>query len=117
LKEQLQTNYNLKFTTSGDTEVLAAILDTYGLGGLDKVNGIFAFSFSHPKYGSWLVRDRFGEIPIYIAKKDNIFYWASERKAFPRNMYPVPIPPGYAFNLLTGEWFQYYNIDTAPKKQ
>lgn len=103
------------FKTTGDTEVLAATLDLYGLDGLSNLEGMFAFCWS--KGGDlWLVRDRFGEIPLYVAKKGKGYIWASERKAFDRGLTPIAVPPGHAFNLSRGQWYQWYKLPSLPDR-
>lgn len=99
-----------EITTTGDTEVLAAILERDGLKCLPKLDGMFAFAWSSSSGEHWLVRDSFGKIPVYIAKVKGGFQWASERKAFAAGIQPIPVPPGYAFNLKTGEWLAWYKM-------
>ena len=113
LRSELQ-DLGFEFKTTGDTEVLAAILDCHGIKGLHLLDGMFAFAWSSSNNQHWLVRDAFGKIPVYIAKTKKGFLWASERKAFPNGLKPIAIPPGYAFNLVTGKWLNWYK---APKHQ
>lgn len=103
------------FRTTGDTEVLAATIDLYGLDGLSHLEGMFAFCWSKGD-DRWLVRDRFGEIPLYVAKKGKGYIWASERKAFDRGLIPIAVPPGYAFNLSNGQWCQWYKLPPSPDR-
>lgn len=98
------------FKTTGDTEVLACWLNAYGLAGLPEVDGMFAFAWSSPDGQHWLVRDSFGKVPLYVAKHKNGFVWASERKAFPKNVQPIAVPAGHAFNLTTGQWKRWYTL-------
>lgn len=97
-----------EFTTTGDTEVLAAALEHYGLDILNSLDGMFAFAWSSPKGEHYLVRDPFGKIPLYVAKGKGGFRWASERKAFPRGWQPIAVPPGCALDLNTGKWIRWY---------
>jgi asparagine synthase (glutamine-hydrolysing) len=54
--------------STGDTEVLLAALDTWGEGALKRLEGMFAFGYWDPSHRSLLmVRDRFGEKPLYYA--------------------------------------------------
>lgn len=63
----------------GDTEVLINYFDKYGINGLQNINGFFAFAFyNHSKDELYLVRDRYGEKPLYYYYDDNIFAFASE---------------------------------------
>jgi asparagine synthase (glutamine-hydrolysing) len=113
LRSELQ-DLGFEFKTTGDTEVLAATLDCHGINGLHLLDGMFAFAWSSSNNEHWLVRDAFGKIPVYIAKTKKGFLWASERKAFPNGLKPIAIPPGHAFNLVTGKWLNWYK---APKHQ
>ena len=74
----------VRFRGTSDTEVLVAGLDRWGLTEtLQRVEGMFAF-------GAWdthtrrlhLVRDRFGEKPLYYGWAGSRFVFASELKAF-----------------------------------
>lgn len=109
LREEL-TVAGEPFVTTGDTEVLAAMLNRYGLQCLPQIDGMFAFAWSSPSAGHWLVRDSFGKIPLYVAKTRTGFAWASERKSFALGVRAIAIPPGYAFNLGTGEWLRWYQM-------
>jgi asparagine synthase (glutamine-hydrolysing) len=102
------------FNTTGDTEVLAKWLNAYGLDGLREVDGMFAFAWSSPGGKHWLVRDSFGKVPLYVAKHKKGFMWASERKAFPRDVQPLAVPAGHAFDLTTGTWKRWYTL--APRR-
>tara|TARA_Y100000592_G_scaffold41564_1_gene65859 strand:+ start:2690 stop:4045 length:1356 start_codon:yes stop_codon:yes gene_type:complete len=97
------------YKTQGDTEALADLLHRKGIKGLNELDGMFAFAWSCEGQ-HWLARDPFGKIPLYIAKTKTGYLWASERKAFPRSLKPIAVPPGHAFNLNTGEWFAYYKL-------
>jgi len=99
-----------KFVSTGDTEVLLSMLNRFGLPALEKIDGMFAFAWSSKDGEHWLVRDSFGKVPLYVGKTRGGYMWASERKAFPFGMQPIPVPPGYAFNLLTGEWRKWYKM-------
>jgi len=112
LREAMQADGET-FTTSGDTEILATMLNREGLACLPKLDGMFAFAWSRGNE-HWLVRDCFGKIPVYLAKTKKGYLWASERKAFPSGMKPIAVPPGWAFNLVTGEWLHWYEM---PKNQ
>ena len=98
------------FTTTGDTEVLASFLTRFGLGCLSRLDGMFAFAWSDGSGGHWLVRDSFGKVPLYVAKVSGGFQWASERKAFAPGIKPIAVPPGHAFNLVTGGWVRWYRL-------
>jgi asparagine synthase (glutamine-hydrolysing) len=83
IRQQLQ-NEGVSFVTTSDTEVL---LNGYLYYGLDKllalIDGMFAFAiYDKLKSKVFLVRDRFGEKPLYYMTKEDSFIFASELKAF-----------------------------------
>tara|TARA_B100001063_G_scaffold171349_1_gene160481 strand:- start:9928 stop:11286 length:1359 start_codon:yes stop_codon:yes gene_type:complete len=108
--KELKQGSDQHFSTTGDTEVLADQLDRLGLVCLPFLDGMFAFAWSSADGEHWLVRDSFGKIPLYVAKTPTGYFWASERKAFPRGLKPIAVPPGHAFNLVTGEWIKWYHL-------
>ena len=69
-----------QFQTEGDTEVMAAALDTWGVDALLKLQGMFAIAWTLDGETLFLARDRFGEVPLHIAKQKP-FAFASEKKA------------------------------------
>src|SRR5215831_7070228 len=62
LRAELQRERGVRFRTTGDTEVLAAVLHEWGVDGLARVEGMFAFAWSCGDR-HLLARDRFGKIP------------------------------------------------------
>lgn len=58
-----------KFETEGDTEVLARALDVWGVDALPKLEGMFAFAWTTDGETLHLARDRFGEVPLHVAKQ------------------------------------------------
>lgn len=107
---ELKAGVNREFVTNGDTEVLAALLEQEGLCALEKIDGMFAFAWSTDDGDQWLVRDAFGKVPLYVSKHKTGYTWASERKAFAKHDRPIPVPPGHALNLSTGEWMRWYRL-------
>lgn len=68
--------------TAGDTEVLLETLRRGGVGGLDDLNGQFAFGwFDEASDVLVLARDRLGILPLYYAEGPGFFAFASEVKA------------------------------------
>jgi asparagine synthase (glutamine-hydrolysing) len=108
--KQLREIIGGEFTTTGDTEVLARVLNAKGLAGLNDLDGMFAFAWSSNDGQHWLVRDSFGKIPLYVAKHSRGFLWGSERKAFPKGVHPIAVPAGHAFDLNTGKWVKWYTL-------
>jgi asparagine synthase (glutamine-hydrolysing) len=85
------------FKTSGDTEVLIAALQHWGEGALLRLNGMFAFALWDKRDKTlMLVRDRFGEKPLFWAKpRDGGLVFGSEMKALTRH-------PGVSTNVDLG---------------
>lgn len=71
------------FRTQSDTEVLIVAYQAFGLEGLlNRIEGMYAFAlYDKNKDVIYLVRDRFGEKPLYYSAGKDIFLFASELKA------------------------------------
>ena len=80
-KELIKLEYT--FATSSDTEVLLKAYQAWGLQGcLSKLEGMFAFALWDENLKKlFVVRDRFGEKPLYYTKNRQGFFFASELKA------------------------------------
>jgi asparagine synthase (glutamine-hydrolysing) len=69
------------FRTESDTEVLIQTLDEFGWEGLDRCEGMWAFSVYDEADGSLLLgRDRFGEKPLFLYRDHTGLYFGSEVK-------------------------------------
>jgi len=80
LREQLAV-YGRRFTTSSDVEVLLGAIDHSGFPMLDSCEGMWAFALYDEAQGSLsLVRDRFGEKPLYLFRDPSGLYFGSEVK-------------------------------------
>ena len=80
LKSEL-SNYNYK--TNSDTEVLLHAYEEWGKDFVKKLRGMFSFCiYDKNKKELFLARDPFGIKPLYYYKKDNLFLFSSEIKAF-----------------------------------
>ncbi|TMQ60615.1 MAG: asparagine synthase (glutamine-hydrolyzing) [Candidatus Eisenbacteria bacterium] len=67
-----------RFHSQSDTEVLLYLLQDYGVGALDRIEGMFAFAFWNRCDGSLLIaRDRFGEKPLYYCEGPEYVGFAS----------------------------------------
>ncbi|MDM5176108.1 asparagine synthase (glutamine-hydrolyzing) [Massilia sp. DJPM01] len=82
LRSQLQ-GLGRRFRTNSDTEVLLQAWIEWGEACLPRLNGAFGFAI----YDTWekslfLARDRYGKRPLFYARKDGDFLFASEMKAF-----------------------------------
>lgn len=69
------------FTTTSDTEVLLRSIQTWGMLGLHKLKGMFAFVFHSARENAvYFVRDRFGIKPLAYCVTPDFIYAASEAK-------------------------------------
>lgn len=80
-KELVQLGYT--FSTVTDTEVIIKSIDVWGVDGIKKFRGMFAFAlWNRVTKKLLLCRDRFGVKPLFYYQKDDLFLFASELKAF-----------------------------------
>ena len=92
IKEELKT-LGVIFKTNSDTEV---ILEGYLAWGLEdclkRLEGMYAFSiWDNQKKKLFVVRDKFGEKPLYYTQDENGVYFASELKAIVPFIYKTKI--------------------------
>lgn len=67
------------FKSTGDTEVLVEAWSRWGLQGVSRFKGMFAFAiWDREEEALWLVRDRLGVKPLYYSQQPNCFVFASE---------------------------------------
>lgn len=72
----------VSFNTHSDTEVILKLYELYGTACFAMLNGMFAFSIHDKKKNQLvIVRDRFGEKPLYYTANDDRFIYASELKS------------------------------------
>ncbi|MFT3705708.1 MAG: asparagine synthase (glutamine-hydrolyzing) [Agriterribacter sp.] len=82
LKAGLKEKYNAQFYTTSDTEVVLSLYEKYGTGAFDQLDGMFGFSiYDKIKQKVFIVRDKFGEKPLYYKKDNDGLIWASELKS------------------------------------
>lgn len=87
LKKELQNKGQL-FSTQSDTEVIINGYLEYGIQGIiQRLEGMFAFILYDINRGDlYIVRDKFGEKPLFILENTNQILFASELKAFAPNL-------------------------------
>ncbi len=69
--------------TSSDTEVLLRLYERDGIGFVSKLNGMFAIAIDDAREDAmYLLRDRIGVKPLYVAEQGGRVLFASEIKAF-----------------------------------
>ncbi|WP_295231689.1 asparagine synthase (glutamine-hydrolyzing) [uncultured Chryseobacterium sp.] len=70
------------FNTTSDTEVILKLYEQYGTEAFSKLDGMFVFSIYDKTIGKiYIVRDFFGEKPLYYTANNNELIWASELKS------------------------------------
>lgn len=80
LKKELENFYNFK--TSSDTEVILAAYQRWGMYGVKRLNGVFAFAIlDHKREELFLARDHIGIKPLYYYLNNGRFIFSSEIKA------------------------------------
>ena len=81
LKKELESK-GIKFKSFSDTEVLLQVYNYWGLEGLKKCEGIFAFSIWDPNKNLFvLMRDRLGVKPLFFNIDNDKLLFASEIKS------------------------------------
>ena len=82
IKKFLIKEFKISFTTSSDTEILVNLIDAIGLDdALKMLEGMYAFALYDKKTKILsLVRDRFGEKPLYWYQDNTKIYFSSELK-------------------------------------
>ncbi len=68
--------------THSDSEVALHAFAQWGVAGLKRLHGMYAFAlYDHQQRDLWLVRDRLGIKPLYLARLPDRIVFASELKA------------------------------------
>ncbi|MFE3290944.1 asparagine synthase (glutamine-hydrolyzing) [Rhodococcus sp. NPDC059234] len=80
--KQLRADLAYPFHTAGDCEVLLALYERYGVAGVARLRGQFAYALHDSSTGeTHLLRDRLGILPLYYYADATVFAFASEIKA------------------------------------
>ncbi len=84
-------NKGINFQTNSDTEVILKLYENEGINSFSKLDGMFAFSIYDKTIEKiFIVRDFFGEKPLFYTKTNESFIWASELKSI---ISIVPVKP------------------------
>lgn len=98
LKQEHLRDYNFK--TNSDTEVIIALYEKYGTDSFSLLDGMFAFSIYDKNVNKvFIVRDFFGEKPLYYFLNKEGFYWCSELKSMLKVLPKYPQINKQAVNL------------------
>ena len=105
LKNDLKKKFNIKFKNNTDTIVLLELISKLGLRkALEKVEGMFAFGLWDKKQKKlFLVRDRFGEKPLFFYKNSNFIAFSSELRSlskFPLINLNISRKSSYYYSML-----------------
>jgi asparagine synthase (glutamine-hydrolysing) len=88
------------FDTTSDTEVIIRLYEKYGVKSFSMLDGMFGFSIYDKNLDKvFVVRDFFGEKPMYYYKTNNKLYWASELKSIIGNLDKIPEISNEALSL------------------
>lgn len=97
------------FRTEGDTEVVAAAIENWGLEALSSFEGMFAIAVTRDGGKSVkLIRDRHGEVPLHYSRR--AMFFASELKAFPKGAVGEWVEPGTVVDVRTGVSRHWYEL-------
>ena len=107
---------------NSDTEVMLAAIESWGLdAALEKFVGMFAFAlWDQNNCSLTLVRDRFGEKPLYWAKFGNVLIFGSELKAlkkhpaFIKNINRSALTRFMSYGYFTGNESIYEKVERIP---
>lgn len=103
----------VELRTSSDTEVLLRLYEREGIGFLSKLNGMFAIAIDDARQDAlYLVRDRIGVKPLYVADDGQRVLFGSEIKAILAAA-PVERGPG-AIDLVAVHHYLSFNYIPAP---
>jgi asparagine synthase (glutamine-hydrolysing) len=81
IRSELETHGH-RFKSSGDSEVVLAALQHWGIAAVDRFIGMFAIALWRESTRQlWLIRDRVGVKPLYYAWDGRVLWFGSELKA------------------------------------
>ena len=96
---------NIDFKSTSDTETLLYGLIEIGVDFINKLNGIFAFSFYNFETKEFIiVRDQFGVKPLYYHLNENEICFSSESKALMSYLPQVTVNESALKNYLNFLW-------------
>ncbi|MEY3500085.1 MAG: hypothetical protein RL308_1754 [Bacteroidota bacterium] len=100
LRNELEQK-GISFRTKSDTEVVLKLYEAYGIASFAMLDGMFAFSIYDKILNKiFIVRDFFGEKPLYYTKNNDSFIWASELKSIVKILPSKPSIANEGLNLF-----------------
>ena len=102
---ELKTKFSIKFKNGTDTIVLLELISKFGLKvALNKLEGMFAFGLWDKKEKKlFLVRDRFGEKPLFFYQDNDLIIFSSELKSltkYPKINLDISRKSSYYYSML-----------------
>ena len=83
-----------RFRTETDTEVLVHLYEEFGIDGIQRLRGMFAYAIWDARQQQLLlVRDRFGKKPLYYSVASDGLYFGSELKCLRAAGVPLDLDP------------------------
>jgi asparagine synthase (glutamine-hydrolysing) len=114
LRRRLETSgkHLMDVGPQSDTAMLAAALALWGVERtLPLLDGMFAFAWSDGCGGHWLVRDRFGKVPLHVCRfHGGGWAWCSEIKGLGPGRPSSSLSPGCVLDLVKGEVRRWYDL-------
>ena len=104
----LERDHDVSFRTRSDTEVVLEAYRRFGVDGLTRLEGMFAFAVYERRSGNlFLARDRFGIKPLFFAEQHGRFAFASEIKVLSATL-PGPrcVDSRALVRALSYQWVQ-----------
>ena len=92
------------FTTRSDSEAVLRLVELHGVGGLERLRGMYAFVAADADGRFVAARDPLGIKPLYWATRAGSTHFASELRAFDPAWRPLVrvFPPGHAWTPRDG---------------
>jgi len=108
LRATLERDHTASFRTRSDTEVVLEAYRRFGVDGLARLEGMFAFAIYQPSSGNlFLARDRFGIKPLFYSERRGRFAFASELKTLATALpEPLCVDTRALVRALSYQWVQ-----------
>ncbi len=121
LRAELEAKGHKFVSSHSDTEVLVHGYAEWGTGMAERLNGMFAFVvLDKVRRRLYLARDRFGEKPLYYARRPGLFGFASElgalvrHRSIPASPSPLALRKLFAYGYLPAPHALYEHTAKLP---